>query len=201
MKVLLKKDVDNLGYAGEIFDVSPGYGRNYLIPQGFAIPATPGALKQAKKWMEQAVMRRDQLRKEYEALIDKIKGSSVTFYAKAGDKGRLYGSVTTEQISEKIKEELGIDVDRKKISIEGKALRNLGSHNALVRLDSEFQTTIKINVLPEEVDEELPEETEEAAVGEIDTDIDAEAEDVAEAIVEEIDDAAEAIEEVEEIEA
>ena len=172
MKVLLKKDVDNLGYAGEIFDVSPGYGRNYLIPQGFAIPATPGALKQAKKWMEQAVMRRDQLRKEYEALIDKIKGSSVTFYAKAGDKGRLYGSVTTEQISEKIKEELGIDVERKKISIEGKALRNLGSHNALIRLDSEFQTTIKVNVLPEEVDEELPEEVEDAEVGEIDAEFD-----------------------------
>ncbi|MEM7800846.1 MAG: 50S ribosomal protein L9 [Chloroflexota bacterium] len=185
MKVLLKKDVDNLGYAGEVFDVSPGYGRNYLIPQGFAIAATPGALKQAKKWMEQAAARREQLRQEYQALVERLKGSSITFYAKSGEKGRLYGSVTTEQIAEKIKDELGVEVERKRISVEGKAIRQVGSHNALVRLDSEFQATIKVNVLPEEVDVDEP-------VAAADDDMEEEIEEVVDAAEEATEEMAEA---------
>ena len=164
MRVLLKKDVDTLGYAGEIFDVSAGYGRNYLVPQGLAVPATPGTLKQAKAWMEQAAARREQLRQEYAALVERISGSSITFHALAGESGRLYGSVTTEQIAEKLNEEVGVEVPRKKISVPGKALRTLGAHNATVRLDGEFQATLRVNVLPEEVevDEEEAEVEEEA---------------------------------------
>ncbi len=162
MKVLLKKDVDTLGYAGEIFDVSAGFGRNFLMPQGLAVPATPGTLKQAKAWMEQAAARREQLRNEYAALVERLNGSSISFTALAGESGRLYGSVTTEQIAEKINEELGIEVARKKISVPGKALRTLGAHNALVRLDGEFQANVRVNVLPEEVEgEELAEVVEE----------------------------------------
>ncbi|MEM9774484.1 MAG: 50S ribosomal protein L9 [Chloroflexota bacterium] len=169
MKVLLKKDVDNLGYAGEIFDVSAGYGRNFLIPQGLAVPATPGTLKQATAWMEQAAARREQLRQEYAALVERLSGQSITFHARAGESGRLYGSVTTEQIAEKISEELGIEVDRKKISVPGKALRTLGAHNAAVRLDGEFSAQVRVNVLNEEGEEgenlapdEAEEELEEA---------------------------------------
>jgi len=154
MKVLLKKDVDTLGYAGEIFDVSAGYGRNFLVPQGLAVPATPGTLKQAKAWMEQAAARREQLRKENAALVERLNGTSITFYALAGESGRLYGSVTTEQIAEKMKEEIGVDIPRKKISVPGKALRSLGAHNASVRLDGEFSATVKVNVLAEEVETE-----------------------------------------------
>ena len=163
MKVLLKKDVDTLGYAGEIFDVSAGYGRNYLVPQGLAVPATPGTLKQAKAWMEQAAARREQLRQEHAALIERINGSSITFYALAGESGRLYGSVTTEQIAEKLKEEIGIDIPRKKISVPGKALRSLGAHNASVRLDGEFQTQLRVNVLAEEDETEEADDAEEVS--------------------------------------
>ena len=164
MKVLLKKDVDNLGYAGEIFDVSAGYGRNFLIPQGLAVPATPGTLKQATAWMEQAAARREQLRQEYAALVERLSGQSIIFHARAGESGRLYGSVTTEQIAEKISEELGIEVDRKKISVPGKALRTLGAHNATVRLDGEFSAQVRVNVLNEEGEEgedPAPDEAEE----------------------------------------
>lgn len=164
MKVLLKKDVDTLGYAGEIFDVSAGFGRNFLMPQGLAVPATPGTLKQAKAWMEQAAARREQLRNEYAALVERLNGSSISFTALAGESGRLYGSVTTEQIAEKINEELGIEVARKKISVPGKALRTLGAHNALVRLDGEFQANVRVNVLPEEVEGEEPAEEVEEVV-------------------------------------
>ena len=164
MKVLLKKDVDTLGYAGEIFDVSAGFGRNFLMPQGLAVPATPGTLKQAKAWMEQAAARREQLRNEYAALVERLNGSSISFTALAGESGRLYGSVTTEQIAEKINEELGIEVVRKKISVPGKALRTLGAHNALVRLDGEFQANVRVNVLPEEVEGEEPAEEVEEVV-------------------------------------
>lgn len=164
MKVLLKKDVDNLGYAGEIFNVSPGYGRNFLIPKGFAVPATAGTLKQATAWMDQAAARREQLRQEYAALVERLSGSSITFHALAGESGRLYGSVTTEQIAEKIAEELGVEIVRKKISVPGKALRTLGAHNASVRLDGEFQATVRVNVLAEE--DEVTEAEEDSEVEE-----------------------------------
>lgn len=150
MKVLLKKDVDNLGYSGEIFNVSPGFGRNFLIPQGLAVPATAGTLKQATAWMDQAAARREQLRKEFAALVERLNGSSITFYALSGDSGRLYGSVTTEQIAAKIAEELGVEVERKKISVPGKALRTLGAHNATIRLDGEYQAVVRVNVLNEQ---------------------------------------------------
>ncbi|MFT5194500.1 MAG: large subunit ribosomal protein L9 [Cellvibrionaceae bacterium] len=150
MKVLLKKDVDSLGYAGEIFNVSAGFGRNFLIPKGFAVQATDGTLKQATAWMDQAAARREQLRQEYAALFERLNGSAITFDARSGDSGRLYGSVTTEQIVAKIAEELGVEIERKKVSVPGKALRTLGAHNATVRLDGEFQAIVRVNVVDEE---------------------------------------------------
>ena len=110
--------------------------------------------------MEQAKARREQLRQEYASLVERISGSSITFHALAGESGRLYGSVTTEQIAEKLNEEVGVEVPRKKISVPGKALRTLGSHNATVRLDGEFQATLRVNVLPEEVEVDESEEAE-----------------------------------------
>lgn len=149
MKILLTEDVDTLGYKGEIFTVSDGYGRNFLIPQGFAVPATPGQLKQAENWRDQAAARRDQLRKEYEALVGRLSDTQIEFKVKAGDKGRLYGSITTAEIAAKIEETLGIELDRRKITVPGKALREIGTHVALVRLDAEFVANVMISVLDE----------------------------------------------------
>ncbi len=149
MKILLTEDVDTLGYKGEIFEVADGYGRNYLIPKGFAVPATPGQLKQAEAWREQAAARREQLRQEYAALVDRLADTRITFMAKAGEKGRLYGSITTAEIAASLEEELGIEIDRRKITVEGKSLRETGTHAALVRFDAEFQATIMIEVIDE----------------------------------------------------
>ena len=149
MKVLLKKDVDNLGYAGEVFEVAPGYGRNYLIPQGLAVSATTSELKQAKAWMQQAAARREQLRKEFAALTERLNQSTVSFTAKAGETGKLYGSITASDIAEKLLATLGIEIDRRKIEVEGKSLRQVGNHTALIRLDAEFQARLKVSITAE----------------------------------------------------
>lgn len=151
MKVLLKQDVDTLGFAGEIFEVSAGYGRNFLIPQGLALPATESTLKQARVWIAQANARREQIRKEYSALVERMDNTNLTFARKAGESGKLYGSVTTMDIADALEELLSIEVDRRKI--DGKALRQLGVHNVNIRLDSEFVANIKVNIVPEEEDE------------------------------------------------
>ena len=172
MKVLLKKDVDNLGYSGEIFEVAAGYGRNFLIPNGYAIPATGSAVRQAAKWIEQAAARREQLRQEYAALAARLTGTILTFTASAGGSGRLYGSITTAEIAEKLNAEMGLEVSRKKISVEGKAIRQTGNHPAVVRLDAEFQATIRIMVVAEGGGDADADATEDAVEGE---EVDAEA--------------------------
>lgn len=192
MKVLLTEDVDTLGYKGEIFEVSDGYGRNFLIPQGFAVPATPGQLKMAAKWRELASARRDQLRKEHQALAEKLAQCEVTFVAKAGDKGRLYGSITTADIAARIQEELGIELDRRKVSVAGKAIRQTGDHIALVRLDADYQANVEVHVLSEEEEANAKAEAEaeaiasEPVVAESEEDAPAEeaADDAVEAVVE-----------------
>lgn len=151
MKVLLTKDVEDLGFAGELFDVSPGYARNFLIPQRLAIIATDGALKQAKAWMEQAAARREQQRQQFAALVERLNTTTLDFFAKAGETGKLYGSITTADIADKLKETLDIDVDRRWIDLEGKSLRNVGTHTVSVRLDGEFQANnLKVSISPDE---------------------------------------------------
>lgn len=161
MKVLLKKDVYNLGYAGEVFEVAPGYGRNYLIPQGFAVKATPSMLKQANVWRKQAEARRAELKAEYEILASRIRETTLTFIANAGETGKLYGSITTTQVAEKLNETLGTDIDSRKVGTG--TLRQLGEHKVVVRLSAEFQPEVTVVVESEdEVSEEVVAEEVEA---------------------------------------
>lgn len=148
MKVLLKEDVDNLGYAGEVHEVKSGFGRNFLIPQGLAVKATPGAMKQAQAWRSKAEARREQLRAEYSALADRIAAAKLTFVAKAGDTGKLYGSITTHQIADMLNEQLGVEIDRRKVGTE--ALRQLGKHKVPVRLSAEFQPDVTVIIESED---------------------------------------------------
>ena len=148
MKVLLKEDVDNLGYAGEVHEVKNGYGRNYLLPQGLAVQASPGAMKQAEAWRTKAEARREQLRAEYAALAERIEVTTLTFTAKAGETGKLYGSITTPQIADLLNETLGVEVDRRKVGIE--PLRQLGSHKVPVRLSAEFQPDVTVFIESED---------------------------------------------------
>ena len=147
MKVLLKEDVDNLGYAGEVHNVADGYGRNYLLPRGLAVLATEGVLKQASAWRARAEARRAELRSEYEALNEKINGTHLVFHARAGETGRLYGSVTMMDVAERLNEELGVDIDRRKF--DSQPLRDLGEHRITIHLDREFHPQVVVNVHPE----------------------------------------------------
>lgn len=149
MKVLLKEDVDNLGYAGEVHKVAPGFARNFLIPQGMAIKADPGAMKQADVWRTRADARRAELKAEFEALSAKIQAVKLTFKARAGETGKLFGSITTAQMADDLNETLGTDIDRRKVGIE--PLRQLGEHVVIVRLSAEFQP--EFTVLIENEDE------------------------------------------------
>jgi large subunit ribosomal protein L9 len=144
MQVLLKEDVDNLGLAGEVHKVADGYGRNYLIPRRLAVVATPGALKQAEAWQERAANRRAELRAEYEILAEKISGVVLSFVVKAGSKGKLYGSITTAEITDRLNEKLGTELDKRKL--EGEPLRHLGEYQLAVRLNSEFQPQFTVIV-------------------------------------------------------
>ena len=180
MKVLLKEDVSNLGYAGEVMEVANGYGRNYLIPQGLAVKATAGELAAAKAWRERAKVRLAELRKEHEALSEKISQARLNFYAKAGETGKLYGSVTTNDIVDALNEELGTNVDRR--SIVGEPLRQLGEHQVTVRLSRDYQPQIMVSIHPEgeleeeevEVEEEVEAVVEETPEAEVDSDVEAE---------------------------
>ena len=154
MKVLLKEDVDNLGYAGEVHKVSAGFGRNFLISKGFAVVASNSVLKQAEAWRRKAEARREEIRSEYVALSAKINELALSFTARAGDNGRLFGSITTSQIADDMNQALGTEIDRRKVGVE--PLRQLGEHKVVVRLSGEFQPAITVSVVGEEEEEAPP---------------------------------------------
>jgi len=144
MKVMLVKDVYKLGRAGDIKKVADGYGRNFLLTQGLAVLATAGALKQIEKVRSQAEIRRTEQNSELKGLADQIKGIVVTFGAKAGDTGKLYGSITTQDVATAISEQTRFEV--KKHQIDMQPIRNLGEFVAHVRLTMDLMPEVKIVV-------------------------------------------------------
>jgi large subunit ribosomal protein L9 len=144
MKVLLTKDVYKLGRAGDIKKVADGYGRNYLLPQGLAVIATAGAIKQAEKIRGQAEITRAQLNSELKDLASHINGLTVVFAGKAGETGKLYGSITTQDVATAIQEKTRYEV--KKGQIDMQPIRNLGEFTAHVRLTMDLVPEVKIVV-------------------------------------------------------
>jgi large subunit ribosomal protein L9 len=147
MKVLLKEDVDNLGYAGEVHTVADGYGRNFLLPKGLAVKATPDVMKQAEAWRARADAHRAELRAEYDVLSEKIRGVALTFTARAGENGKLFGSITTHQLADKLNEVLGTEIDRRKVGTE--PLRQVGEHYVPVRLSGDHHPEFLVTILQE----------------------------------------------------
>lgn len=147
MKVMLIKDVYKLGRAGDVKKVADGYGRNFLIPQGLAVLATPGALKQVERIKAQAEVRRAEQNKELQGLADKIAGVVLTFAAKAGETDKLYGSITTQNVAEALQEKTRYEVKRHQIDMQ--PIRMLGEFTANVRLTMDLVPEIKIIVYRE----------------------------------------------------
>lgn len=144
MKVLLLKDVYKLGRAGDIKKVADGYGRNYLLPQGLAALATPGMLKQVERIREQAAVRRQVLNEEMGGAAQLIAGKVFVFASKAGETGKLYGSITTQMIADAVNAKLGLNIDRHQIVCE--PIRTLGEHPVHVRLTVDLIPEIKVIV-------------------------------------------------------
>lgn len=144
MKVLLIKDVYKLGRAGDIKKVADGYGRNFLLPQGLAVLATEGALKQVQKIKSQAEIRRNTQNNELKGVADLIKDVTLIFPAKAGDTGKLYGSITTGDIAAALTEKIRFEVKRQQVDTQ--PIRTLGEFTAHVRLTMDLVPELKVIV-------------------------------------------------------
>jgi large subunit ribosomal protein L9 len=144
MKVLLIKDVYKLGHAGDVKKVADGYGRNYLLPQGLAVLATPGAVKQADHIRKDASEKRAVLNKEMSGLAERIEGVKLAFGMKAGETGKLYGSITHEMIAKAVSDKIGTEIDRRQVEVE--PIRKLGEHHARIRLTVDLTPQITIFV-------------------------------------------------------
>ena len=163
MKVLLLEDVYKLGRAGEVKKVAPGYARNYLMPQGLAVLATPGAMKMADRIKKQGEVKRAKVNQELGGVAEQLAGKRFTFAAKASETRRLYGSINTQMIAEAVSEEIGVTVEAKQI--ESQPLRMLGKHNVAVRLTVDLIPELEIIVYREgETPESALEEEEKEAL-------------------------------------
>lgn len=149
MEVLLLKDVEPLGLAGEVKKVSDGYARNYLFPKALAVEATPGAIRQAKQRQKSVARRQAKELSEAQALAQTLDGVTVSFQARAGETDRLYGSITTANIAEALGEKVGRDVDKRKIDLE-EPLKELGTHAVTVRLAPGAEAKVTVVVEREE---------------------------------------------------
>ena len=144
MKVLLIKDVYKLGRAGDVKKVADGYGRNFLLMHGMAVLATPGAMKTAEKIRKEAEVKRAGMNSELKDLADHINGITLTFSAKAGETGKLYGSITTQDIAQAIMDQTKYEVKRQQIDMQ--PIREAGEFKAHVRLTIDLVPEIKVIV-------------------------------------------------------
>ena len=149
MQIILKKDVANLGHADDVVTVKTGYAMNYLIPQGFAIAATPSALKQHAETIRQRAHKEAKKVADAEALAASINAVLVKVAAKVSETGKIYGSVTTAQLAEALAG-AGIEVDKKDITILSDDVKELGIYDAEVKCYKAVKGTFKFEVVAEE---------------------------------------------------
>ncbi|MDW8350884.1 MAG: 50S ribosomal protein L9 [Anaerolineae bacterium] len=148
MKVLLLQDVYNLGLAGEVKTVADGYGRNYLLPRGLAVLATPSAVKRAERIKQAAIEKRAREKADIEALAQLLAGMTLTFNVRTGEKGKLYGSITSAQIADAIGKRLGSTFDKRKIALR-EPIREIGTYSVPVRLSAEAAPVVTVIVQQE----------------------------------------------------
>lgn len=149
MEIILKKDVTNLGYTNDIVKVKSGYGRNYLIPQGFAIAATVSSKKVLAEEIKQRAHKEGKIKNEALNLAKALENITVKVGAKAAASGKIFGSVNNIQIAEAIKEQFNYEVDRKRITIDGESVKEIGTYTAKINLHKEVKVEITFEVVAE----------------------------------------------------
>lgn len=145
MKLILKEEVPNLGSAGDLVDVKPGFGRNYLLPNGKAVLATDGALKQIEQLKVDAQHKAEKTIAEAKELANRLQSTSISIPASTGEDDKIHGTVTTMQIANALAEE-GIEIDRRKISLD-QEIKTLGEYTATVELVGEFKPKVTFQVV------------------------------------------------------
>ena len=148
MDIILKQDVDTLGSKYDVVTVKDGYARNFLIPQGMAVAATASNLKVNNEVIRQQAHKAATAREAAQAIADKLSGLTLKLGAKAGESGKIFGSVNTIQLADAI-QAAGYDVERKQISMADDHIKELGSYEATVKLHKEVQVTVKFDVVAE----------------------------------------------------
>ena len=144
MQLILKQTVDNLGEEGDVVKVKPGYGRNYLLPQGMALVASKGNLAQLAIAKVAIEARRKQQRDEAEALAQKLAGTVITIEKRVGDENKLYGSVTSSDLADKLAEQ-GLVIDRRKIVLD-EPIKTVGEHTVTVKVGYQVTAKLKVNI-------------------------------------------------------
>jgi large subunit ribosomal protein L9 len=145
MKVLLIKDVAGVGQAGEITEVASGYARNYLIPKGLAVAAQPGVVRQAEERRQAEEKKAVREAADAQALAQQMAELTLTFTAKAGEQDKLYGSITSGNIVDELEKQLGQELDRRKVLLEG-PIKQLGSHQVAIKLAPDVTAEVTVVV-------------------------------------------------------
>ncbi|NNJ83102.1 MAG: 50S ribosomal protein L9 [Flavobacteriaceae bacterium] len=148
MELILKKDVDNLGFADDLVSVKNGYGRNFLIPQGYAVLATPSAKKVLAETLKQRAFKEKKVIEDAQAEADKLNDIEIKIGAKAGEGDKLFGSVTNADLAEALEKE-GVSIEKKYISIAGGSIKRTGNYEATVRFHRDVVTNFAFDVIAE----------------------------------------------------
>ncbi len=148
MEVILKQDVEHLGYANDVVKVRDGFARNFLLPRGFAVVATPSEKKQLAETMKQRAHKEAKIKEKAESVANGLADKTLKIGAKVGEKGKIFGSVNTIQIADAIRA-LGFEVDRKNIKIKGEAIKSIGKYEAEVVFHRDVVRSIPFEVVEE----------------------------------------------------
>lgn len=150
MKVILTQDVKGRGKEGDVVDVAHGFAANFLLPRKIAVEATPGNLKQLEARMHNIQKRESVRRGEAEGVAAAVEGKTITIAAKAGDEGKLYGSITPAMIADAVAEQLGVEVDRRKLDVHAH-IKTLGEHTVQLHIYYDVNADLKVKVVAEGV--------------------------------------------------
>jgi large subunit ribosomal protein L9 len=146
MKIVLRDDVDKLGQKGDVVDVADGYARNYLVPRGLAIKAESGVVRQAEAMRRNRSAREQRDREAAQTLADRLTGATLSVRARSGEGGKLFGSITAADIATALQEQLGIEIDRRRLGLD-EPLKELGTVELPIRLHADVVATLRVDVV------------------------------------------------------
>ena len=148
MKVVLRDDVENIGRKGDLIEVTDGFARNFLVPRGLAMKATKGVVQQAEAMRRNREARDARDREGAQALADQLTGKRIELRARAGEGGRLFGSVTSADVADAVRAQTGVELDRRKTQL-AEPLKELGAVEVPVKLHADVEVILTVDVVPE----------------------------------------------------